>query len=200
MNTYVKFISKTEIEIAPPFKDGIINYDKDVERLTADGYKPLAEIDKPIPEDSHIEYKEYKNRVQEILVEPTPEERLEVAKEKKQRENEDLCTGIRANSTFELDLQGKYCIFDTSAQTQADLQAAAMVTMTGQVYPNWVTNNWVKLDLTHEDVLLIYQEFFARVSPLYSKELEYTEQIKACKTVEEVEAIDLDYVAYYKEN
>lgn len=190
---YVKFISKNEIEYAPLCKDGIVNYNLDIERMKADGYKPLVEVPRPIPSDSYIEYKEYKTKVQEILVQPTPEERLVAAKAKKQQENEDACNLTRSIAVFDIEIQGKYCVFDTSTQTQADLQTAYLYTFSGASYPNWVTNNWVKLDLTHEDVEAIFEVFFARVSPLYSKELEYKDQIEACTTIEEVEAIIIDY-------
>jgi len=194
---YAKFISKDEIELAPNFKDGVINFNKNLMKMADQGYKKLVEVAKPIPADSHIEYKEYKNYIKEILVEPEAELRLNNAKELKRKKNEEICNSIREVSVFEMDINDKYCVFDLSEKTQAALHVALTLTEDGGVYKDWVTNNWVKVNLTNADIKEIYKKQVERITPLYVKELEYKNKIDACQTVEEVEAINLDYVGYY---
>ena len=105
------------------------------------------------------------------------------------------CSEKRYSQTFTVELQEKICEFDTTEQTQSDLQTAAIVTSMGGTYDNWVTNNGVVLNLTAEDIQTVFGQFFALVSPLYTKQLEYIEQINACETAEEIEAIVIDYNA-----
>lgn len=118
---------------------------------------------------------------------------LAEVKELKIQEAYVKCNEKRYNQTFIVELQNQECEFDTTEQTQGDLLAADSVTSKGFMYNNWVTNNGVVLNLTAEDVLIIYQTFFSLISPLYSKQLYYVEQINACTTAEEVEAIVIDY-------
>lgn len=118
---------------------------------------------------------------------------LAEVKEAKTQEAIVKCNEKRYNQTFTVELQGLECEFDTTEQTQRDLLSADSVTSKGLVYPNWVTNNRVTINLTAEDVLIIYQTFFSLISPLYSKQEQYFEQIEACTTAEEVEAIIIDY-------
>lgn len=123
----------------------------------------------------------------------TEEELLAQAKESKQQANIDACTNKRYNQTFTIELQNQICEFDTSEQTQRDLMAAGLVTSTGVTYDNWVCNNGVVINLTNTDVQLVFAQFFMMISPLYTIEKQYAEQIEACTTVEEVNAIELNY-------
>ena len=113
--------------------------------------------------------------------------------EQKQQENIDKCKEKRYSQEFMLELQEQECLFDTTEQTQADLMAAGLVTSTGATYDNWVCNNGAVINLTAQDVQTIFARFFMLVSPLYTVEKQYSEQIEACTTIEEVEAIDLNY-------
>ena len=47
MVTFVKFISKNEVEPAPQNKDNILNYNLDEDLMREDGYLPLVELTKP---------------------------------------------------------------------------------------------------------------------------------------------------------
>lgn len=125
-------------------------------------------------------------------IENTPEY-LQIVKNRKHAENVSKCSEKRYGMTFFITLQGKNCEFDTTSQTQSDLQAAGLVTATGVTYPNWVCNNGVVIDLTNEDVQLVFVQFFGAISPLYTIQLNYTNRINACTTVEEVRAIVIDY-------
>lgn len=118
---------------------------------------------------------------------------LAKAKEAKQEENVAKCDEKRFNQTFNIILQEQECEFDTSSKTQSDLMAAGLVTATGATYDNWVCNNGVVIDLTNADVQAIFAQFFSMVSPLYNIEKYYAELIEAATTIEEVNAIVIDY-------
>lgn len=126
----------------------------------------------------------------------TPEyiaERLLKAKKQKLEESTNKLNEKRYGQLFTVTLQGKECEFDTTEQTQKDLNTAGIVIATNSVYPDWTTNNGITLDLTQEDLQIIYNSFFPLVSPLYKKELIYKEQIENAQTIEEVQKIEIDY-------
>lgn len=74
MTKYVKFINKNQIEYPPINKGSIFNYNLDIDRLIADGYKPLQEAEKPEDGDYTLTYRNTKNYVKEVVTLPTPEE------------------------------------------------------------------------------------------------------------------------------
>lgn len=124
----------------------------------------------------------------------TDEEKLAEAKANKQQENIDACNAKRYNQEFTIELQeDKLCEFDTSEQTQRDLLTAGGVTSRGLTYEGWICNNGTEINLTEEDIQAIFQQFFMMVSPLYAIEKQYSGAIEACTTVEEVNAIELNY-------
>ena len=132
------------------------------------------------------------------LYKPTPKENydeilLQQAKNKKYLESDEKCNQKRYSQTFMVTLQEQECEFDTTEKTQSDLQAAGLVTLTGVTYDNWVTNNGVTINLTAEDIQLIFPKFFSLVSPLYNIQLYYKGLIDNASTVEEVEAIEINY-------
>ena len=136
----------------------------------------------------------------EIIVDGEPvinpdykKEHFEKVKALKLKEAETKCSERRYNQIFTVELQEQECEFDTTEQTQSDLQTAAIVTSSGGTYDNWVTNNGVVLNLTMQDVQTVFAQFFLLVSPLYTKQLEYIQQINACTTSEEIEAIVINY-------
>lgn len=126
---------------------------------------------------------EYKNE-QEYFV---------ILKEEKQQENIDKCNEMRYGQEFTCELQGQECLFDTTEQTERDLMKAFMVCSTGATYDNWVTNNYVVINLTQEDVLTIYERFNMLVTPLYAVQKHYNDLIENAKTIEELQAIEIDY-------
>lgn len=110
----------------------------------------------------------------------------------KYEENDRKADEKRYNQEFTLVIQDKECVFDTSAKTQADLLTAFAVCSTGSTYDGWITNNGVELDLTLNDVALIANTF-KELSNVYPKWAEFKEQIDNAHTVEELEAIVIDY-------
>lgn len=122
----------------------------------------------------------------------TEEENLTLAKKNKYSENDEKAKDARYNQEFTITVQEQECVFDTSAQTQADLLTAFAVCSTGETYDGWVTNNGVELNLTLEDVTLI-SNTFKELSNVYGKWNQFKEQIDAAQTIADVQAIDIDY-------
>lgn len=123
----------------------------------------------------------------------TEEEKFNIAKEDKYNENNYKASEFRCSQTFTLIIQNQECLFDTSGQTQLDLNTATNYCIaTGGTYDGWVTNNGVELNLTLEDIALIGSEFKAKAN-VYDKWNEYKQDIDNATTVEEVEAIEIVY-------
>ena len=120
-------------------------------------------------------------------------EKLAKAKQKKLAENSEKLNLKRYGQSFSVILQEKECVFDTTEQTQSDLQTAAIVTSSGGTYDNWVTNNGVVINLTAEDLQKIFICFFQLVSPLYQLDLQYKNEIENATSAEDVENIEIEY-------
>lgn len=97
---YVKYISNTEVEEPPINKDGIMNYNLDIERLIQDGYKEL--IPATIPPETeirmyHFEYQENTNNIKEIIVydETQQEAQERITRLEKERKTEEINNKIK---------------------------------------------------------------------------------------------------------
>lgn len=62
---YAKLINENQIERAPKNKDGWVNYDKNAELLTADGYLPVVVIEEPTAEKPIIKYRQLNGRIEQ---------------------------------------------------------------------------------------------------------------------------------------
>ena len=199
MTIYVKYISNTEIEYPPKNKGSIINYNLNIEAMIADGYKEFVEIERPMTNRFyHIEYVNNIDDVSEIIVydetqEEADERTLLTAKQEKYMENNTKAKEARYNQEFTITIQEQECLFDTTEETQRDLLTATNYCMaTGEAYEGWITNNGVELNLTLEDIVLI-STTFKELSNVYPIWKEYKDMINEATTVEEVDAITIDY-------
>lgn len=122
----------------------------------------------------------------------TNEEKINIAKADKYAENDIKAKEARYNQEFTITVQGKECVFDTSEETQRDLLTAYDVCATGVIYDGWTTNNCVELDLSLEDIVLIFQVFKEK-SNVYGKWKEYKQAIDKATTIKKVEAIVINY-------
>lgn len=194
---YVKLIDGIIYE-APVNKDGICNYNLDVDRMIADGYKLFIEAEVPTTNRMyHYEYAENPDNITEIIVYDETQEQadareLEQAKLAKYQENDAKADEKRYNQEFTITIQDQDCTFDTSSKTQADLLTAFAVCSSGETYEGWVTNNGIELDLTLEDVALI-SGTFKELSNVYPKWNEYKKQIDDATTASEVNSIVINY-------
>lgn len=120
-------------------------------------------------------------------------ENVQKAKAFKLEENKRKLQEKRYGQTFSVIIQEQECLFDTSEETQRDLQTAALVAATGITYDGWATNNGITLNLTYQDIQIVFSLFYQLVAPLYQKDLEYKELIENAQTVNEVECIEIIY-------
>lgn len=84
---YAKLVDN-HIEFAPQNKGAIINYNTNIELMTADGYKLFIEAERPVTNRRyHIEYDEKKNKISEVIVYDETQEEADAreAQEEKER-------------------------------------------------------------------------------------------------------------------
>ena len=92
---YVKYISNVQVQEPPQNKDGIINYNLNVELLIEDGYKPLVPAIPPTEEEIrmyHFEYRNNSSNIEEIVIyDETEEEAQErIARLDKERKTQEI--------------------------------------------------------------------------------------------------------------
>ena len=82
-----------QLILPPKNKDGIINYDMDIERLIADGYKLFVEHPpEPTIRKNHIEYEETETTIEEVVVWEETQEEAEARIAREERERLDSLT------------------------------------------------------------------------------------------------------------
>ena len=166
-----------------------------IERETSDG-APVVEYQYDeiyLPNNFRFAIKDteiYISKIEEILQKLNAE--FEEKRAAKHLENNTKAEVARYNQNFTITIQGKDCTFDTSRGTQSDLLTAFAVCSTGATYDGWITNNGVELNLTLEDVALIANTF-KELSNVYPKWNEFNIMIDNAATIEELEAIIIDY-------
>lgn len=116
---YVKFISNVQVQEPPINKDGIINYNLNIEKLIEDGYKPFVPAEVP-PETEirmyHFEYQNNTNDIQEIVI---YDETIEEAEERIERVEKERKTQEINEKISELERMSQYDIlFDNKENIQ----------------------------------------------------------------------------------
>ena len=127
-----------------------------------------------------------------MTVEEMNEQLLLEAKNKKYEENQKALDNTRSSHVFTVEIQGQQCDFDTTSKTQADLNSAAISASMGQPWL-WTTNNRISLMLTAEDIQTISATYMTVVNNDIKKWTYFDELIENATTLEEVEAIRIDY-------
>ena len=198
---YCKLDKENNRIIPAPVNDlerGIMNYNQNVEMMVADGYKLFVEAEPYNHKRYHLlTYEETDTEIHETIQWQETEEEyairsLEEAKKAKHKENNEKAEIDRENKFFTLTIQDKVCSFQTTRKTQQDLETAkSFIQMTEKPY-QWFSDNNEEVYLTLEDVVSISTTFMglANVYPTWSS---YETQIDSATTVEEVEAIVIDY-------
>lgn len=95
--TYCKLISSLKIEIAPVNKDGICNYNRNIEKMLEDGYKSLTIVEKPQTiRKYHIEYEETLENISEIIVYEETQKQAEerIAQQERQQKIDEINSKI----------------------------------------------------------------------------------------------------------
>lgn len=177
----------------------ILNFNSDIELLTQYGYKELVQSEKPTTDRRYeITYTETEDSINEVITYIETEKeynsrKIHELKEQKTFDNSVAAKEFRYNQTFTVEVQGQECVFDTSDETQRDLNTATNYCLaTGGTYDGWTTNNGVVLNLTIEDINTIFAAFKPQAD-VYAKWLEFDTAIKEAETVEDLEAIEINY-------
>ena len=196
---YVKLI-EGQIEQAPVNKDGICNYNLDVERMIADGYKLF--IPAEVPPDTeirihHFEYFENTDNITEIViydetVEEAQERVLTDAKREKTKEALSRAYDFEQNGTVEY----KNCVFEMSLSNRQNLKDTieALIAV-GKTSTTWNDKDDKLVELTIEDIEYIRLNLILdNIQKLWiEKYPDYLKQIEKAKTVEEVNKIVINY-------
>lgn len=119
-------------------------------------------------------------------------QKIEEAKRVKIEANQVALDNARSSHVFTVEIQGQQCDFDTTSKTQADLNSAAISASMGQPWL-WTTNNRISLMLTAEDIQTISATYMTVVNNDIKKWTYFDELIENATTLEEVEAIRIDY-------
>lgn len=201
---YAKLISKTEISFPPKNKDNILNYNLNIDLLIADGYKEFIEVERPITNRFyHIEYQENETNITEVIVYDetqmeADERELKTAKEAKYNEALSKAYDYEENGTVE----HKNCVFEMSLKNRDNLRdTVEALTTTGQTETTWNDKNDNLVILTLEDIQYIRLNLIlGRIQKLWITQYpEYLTAIEEATTVEEVEAIEIDYTKIKEE-
>lgn len=119
-------------------------------------------------------------------------QKIEEARKAKIEANQVALDNARSSHVFTVEIQGQQCDFDTTSKTQADLNSAAISASMGQPWL-WTTNNRISLMLTAEDIQTISATYMTVVNNDIKKWTYFDEVIENATTLEEVEAIRIDY-------
>ena len=85
MVLYAKLINDNQLVYAPKNKEGIFNYDLDIEAMINDGYKPFIEAQKPLNDRKYeINYIEDEENISESII------YLETEEEYQNRKNNEI--------------------------------------------------------------------------------------------------------------
>jgi hypothetical protein len=190
---YVKYIDNFNIEYPPKNKDGIINYNLDYERLITDGYKEFVEVERPTTNRFfHIEYVNNLDNVAETIVyDETQQEadarELQQAKGAKISEND-----IARDEALLQGVTYKGVLFDSDTDQKVNLLATVSA-MNDTDTIIWFGMDNQPLECTKEDLINIGGLITQLHSFCWNKNYEIKEAITEATTVEEVEAIEVDY-------
>lgn len=190
---YAKFISRTQIEYPPKNKGNILNYNLNVKAMTVDGYKEFIQVERPTTNRMyHIEYTETEDDISEIIVyDETQAEAnardLENAKQAKINEND-----IARDEALNRGVVYKEILFDSDTDQKVNLLATVSM-MSDEDTIIWFGMDNQPLECTKEDLLNIGGLITALHTFCWNKNAEIKAEINNALTVEDVEAIEIDY-------
>lgn len=206
-NRYAKYISETQIEFPPVNKDNIINYYLDVEELTKDGYKELEEC--PIPETDRyfeIRYRDEDKIRQYIVWLETKAEydarKLQEAKKVKKAESDEKRSQIRAiKAQFSATESGYLLRATPVGDIMTVVMGIALPAMMAQQpipagsmrYYNAEGQSFPIPQIEAAFVPTFYQLFVQSIATVDTYSANIDRQISEATTIEEVEAIVIDY-------
>ena len=191
---YVKLIDNVIVE-APVnnLEQGIINYNLDIPRLLADGYKLYVEIVKPITNRHyHIGYAEYTATIEETIVYDETQEEADArclleAKENKIQEND----RIRDEAILQ-GVEYRTISFDSDTDQKVNLLATIETLPEGQTVI-WFGMDNQPLECTKQDLINIGLLITELHTFCWTRNAEIKAEISNASTIAEVEEIDISY-------
>ena len=154
MSIYAKLKNKYQLEFAPNYKDGIFNYDLDIENLINDGYKPVIETEKPIIDRKfEIIYVENEDNICESIV------YLETEEEYQNRKNNEIIQleiDLLNSQINELDLKRIRAVCEPSikdeitGETWLEYYNAQVINLRNQI--NTLRERITPNDITNENL------------------------------------------------
>ena len=204
---YVKFIDEKTIEYPPVNKDGIINYNLDIDKLIEDGYRQLVPVDRPETTRMYeVRYK-YDITVNEYIyyleTEEEWQERLfQEAKQNKLLENTTKRSALdRIKCSFSATKTGYLLRMTPVGDLLTIVMGIALpAIMAQQSIPAGTLRYYDEEGVSHPTpkinanyVSTFYQSIVQSVSAIdaYSTDIEH--QINQATTIEELEEITIDY-------
>lgn len=189
MTKYAKLKDDLTIEFAPKNKGDIINYNLDIDRLIADGYKEFVPAEKEIGKDYQITYQETENQIIEIATEviPDPAVVLAQAKEDKIQEND-----IARDEALYQGVTYKDVLFDSDTDQKVNL-LAMVSTMTGEETMYWYGKDNTPLLCDKEDLVNLGYLIAQLHTFCWTKNAQIKQAIAETQTVEEVNEIEIEY-------
>lgn len=187
---YAKFINETTIEAAPSYKDGIFNYNLNIEQMSIDGYKEVIEINNP---DSMkmptIKYTEKDNKIEKEYIETYVEPTLEDLKRQKHDEINDMRDKTEQGGFEYLDK-----VFDSdpiscqrmSCAAQA-MQAAAMVEDVPVI--TWTCKDNTTIDLNAQQLMGLVVALAEWSNSCHVKATTLKQQVENAQSKEELDKI-----------
>lgn len=189
---YVKLIDNQIVE-APQNKDGICNYNLDVERMVADGYKLFVPAEIPITNRMyHFEYQEHENDITEIIVyDETQEEadtrELRQAKEDKVQENDVIRDQILLQGVIYQDI-----LFDSDTDQKVNL-LATVGSMSDEDTIIWYGMDNQALECNKADLINIGGLITQLHSFCWTRNAQIKQEINEAETIEEVDEVEINY-------
>ena len=204
---YVKFIDEKTIEYPPINKDGIINYNLDIDRLISDGYKVLVPVERPETTRKYEIRYENVSTVNEIIYYLETEEEwqarlLAEAKENKRQENSTKRNAIdRIKCSFSEELEGYLLRFTPVGDIMTVVMGLALPAMiSGQSIPACVMRYYDDQNQPHltpeiaaNYVSTFYQSLVQNISKIDAYSTIIEQQINNAETLEEVNEIEINY-------
>lgn len=184
---YAKFINEDIIEKAPTNKDGIFNYNLNIELMMRDGYKEVIELEKPSEFIKPMQkYRELEDKIERYWIDNYEKPTLDELKIQKRAE---------INAIRDASEQGGFVYLDRVFDSdQVSCQRISMAAQAMALAPEGATITWTCQDNTTID--LTAQELVGMVAALahwsnecHIKATALKEQIDLAETEEDLEKI-----------
>lgn len=193
MTKYAKLINETTIEFPPVNKGSVLNYNTNSELLIHDGYKEFIEAEKNQTNRMyHIEYTDNTDTIEEVIIYDETQEEADArdlanAKQQKISEND-----IARDAALIQGVTYKNVLFDSDTDQKVNL-LATVGSMDDEATTIWFGMDNTPLECGKQDLINIGGLITILHTFCWTKNYEIKLAINEATTIEEVEAIEIDY-------